>query len=157
MVDTLILLCGIVFVVIIVLGIYCFTRSSSSYNSPQAPQVQLAQPTQPQAPQQTQPLRLTQKVQQGEPALVMFWSQNCVHCHNMKPAWIETMKRLDGKFKVVDAEQSDPDCQHFKLQGYPTIRLFPQGIDQLENFVEYQGDRSPDSFVRFVESGGINV
>ena len=36
------------------------------------------------------------------------------------------------------------------IQGFPTIRYYPNGLNDVENFVEFQNERSVQNLVNFV-------
>lgn len=85
--------------------------------------------------------------------LVMFSATWCGHCQSTAPAWDEVTQNFDGANGVriikVDADQSPDLCQMHSVQGFPTIKYCPNGLDD-PNGVVYQGDRSPASIVEFL-------
>lgn len=52
----------------------------------------------------------------------------------------------------MDATANDiPPAAPFKVQGFPTLKFRPAGSG-LSGFVDYQGDRSLESLIEFVEA-----
>ena len=85
--------------------------------------------------------------------LVMFYAPWCGHCSTTKPELEKAKPELDGKtingkkIKVlmVDCDANPDMNQQFGIEGYPTILLLKK-----TGQVEYNGDRSADSFKQFV-------
>ena len=74
--------------------------------------------------------------------LVEFFAPWCGHCKNLAPHWSKAAKELKGKVKLgaVDATVHQSLAQQYGVQGYPTIKYFPQGIKSGPE--EYNGGRS---------------
>lgn len=86
----------------------------------------------------------------GKPVLVLFHGRQCPHCVAMMPAWDEVKKALFGKMEMRTIEGGDSEMSMYaSVNGVPTIRLYPQGTENMEGFVEYQGDRSAQSIIQF--------
>lgn len=86
--------------------------------------------------------------------MVLFYGENCPHCHAIMPAWKEAKQMLAGKVNLVDLETKQPSYKNYEaVKGVPTIRLFPNGASDTKNFVEYEGDRSASSMAQFAISG----
>lgn len=83
--------------------------------------------------------------------LVLLWGTNCPHCHNMMSDWNEAKQNLQDMIHVVDMNEQNPNMQKLSqgLRGVPTIRYYPDGITQPENFIEYNGNRSAESIEQF--------
>ena len=92
-----------------------------------------------------------QAQRQEGPALVLFYGDHCPHCHDMMPAWSEVRKTLEGKLEVKELESQNPEnANYVPPRGVPTVRLYPNGVSDKQTFVDYSGDRSPQSIVNFV-------
>lgn len=91
---------------------------------------------------------------EGSPSLVLFWMEGCGHCKNMMQAWGEVKRITAGKVNLVEMESKHPDVAKFGITGFPTIRLYPGGFGPQARFVSYSGDRSVQSFMKFLETGG---
>jgi len=109
----------------------------------------------------TPPSDIETMVGSGTPTVALFHSLRCGHSTRMTPAW-EAMKEslLADSFNVeiISFEQSsDPqEIQQQKIGGFPTIRYYSDGFPS-ENFSDYKGDRSKESLIRFITSGGKNM
>lgn len=87
--------------------------------------------------------------------LVMFYAPWCGHCSTTKPELEKAKPDLDGKtingkrvkVMMIDCDDNPEMNKKFDIEGYPTIKLFKQGSQ-----VEYNGDRSKDSFLEFVKN-----
>jgi hypothetical protein len=88
----------------------------------------------------------------GEMAL--FFSHNCPHCVNMMTAWNDACQNLQGKVKTLEFEASSGVPSKHGITGFPSVRYYPDGLANPQKYVEYQGNRSKDSLVKFALSGG---
>lgn len=84
-------------------------------------------------------------------ALVEFYAPWCGHCKNLAPEWAiagNTFDESDGiVIADVDATENQNIAQKYGVQGYPTIKYFPKGSLEPE---EYTGGRSADTIVSWV-------
>lgn len=54
----------------------------------------------------------------------------------------------------MDANENDiPPAAGFRVQGFPTIKFKAAGSSQ---FVDYEGDRSLESFLEYIETNSVN-
>lgn len=91
------------------------------------------------------------------PSLVMFYSDGCEHCQNIKPDWDEAASRVNSSGK---AEMLKFDMVNYRdllaennVSGVPDIRMYPDGFTSGDpQFVKYQGDRSIQSLMGFLEN-----
>ncbi len=76
----------------------------------------------------------------------------CGHCKALVPDWEEAAKRLDGEGAFLGWVDATADAQlaaMFKVQGYPTIKIFPGGASKTyADATEYQGGRTAADIVR---------
>jgi thiol-disulfide isomerase/thioredoxin len=93
----------------------------------------------------------------GGASIVLFHSDHCGHCVDMLPAWEETKNVLSegNQFDVISFEngQQPEEIQNNNIKGFPTVRFYPEGFPS-SNFIEYRGNRSAQSFIKFAQSGG---
>lgn len=88
------------------------------------------------------------------PTLVMFKAEWCGHCQRMKPAFQKcmNMKRSNPNMKIimVDADERKDLVSQHGIEGFPCVRLYPRGMRNRDNMIEYEGDRSEADLVRFL-------
>jgi protein disulfide-isomerase A6 len=77
----------------------------------------------------------------------------CGHCKALVSDWEEAAKRLDGEGAFlgwVDATAEEQLAGMYKVQGYPTIKLFPGGSKTYSDAKDYQGGRTAADIVQTV-------
>jgi len=91
--------------------------------------------------------------------LVEFYAPWCGHCKKLVPTYEklgETYANVKDKILIskMDATENDlPAKATFKVSGFPTIKLFKAGDNEI---VDYQGDRSYESIVEFLNKNTLN-
>lgn len=85
--------------------------------------------------------------------LVEFYAPWCGHCKQLAPIWDQLGEKYKDHAKIVIAkiDSTANELEDIKVHGFPTIKFFPAGSDKV---VEYNGERTLDGFVKFLESGG---
>ena len=110
----------------------------------------MPQPSPPQHQTKPQP----RPPPQSGPVLVLFYGNNCPHCHTLMPAWNEMKQSLAGKMNIKEIEGQNPEMSNYaQIKGVPTVRLYPKGVEEHDQFVEYSGDRSSQSLIKFATTG----
>ncbi|KAK3931157.1 Protein disulfide-isomerase A5 [Frankliniella fusca] len=71
-------------------------------------------------------------IQEEQTVLVMFYAPWCGHCKRMKPDYEKAARmmvdqKIPGKLAAVDATVEQSLAKKFKVQGYPTVKLFHEG------------------------------
>jgi len=91
--------------------------------------------------------------------LLELYAPWCGHCKRLAPTW-ETLgeKFANSKDQIMiakmDANDNDvPPAAGFRIQGFPTIKFKKAGTKE---FIDYEGDRSLESFLEFIESNSVN-
>ncbi|PFH52764.1 hypothetical protein AMATHDRAFT_139013 [Amanita thiersii Skay4041] len=90
---------------------------------------------------------------------IEFYATWCGHCKRLKPTWDSLGERFaDRKDRItiakMEATENDlPQSVPFRVSGFPTIKFKPAGT---RDFVDYDGDRSLESLVAFVEEHAKN-
>ncbi|KAK4689461.1 hypothetical protein P7C73_g637, partial [Tremellales sp. Uapishka_1] len=82
-----------------------------------------------------------------------FMAPWCGHCQRLAPIWDTLGEKYSSNKNIViaqmDATENDiPPQAPFKVSGFPTLKFRPAGSDE---FIDYNGDRSLESLVEFVE------
>ncbi|KIY49249.1 disulfide isomerase [Fistulina hepatica ATCC 64428] len=90
---------------------------------------------------------------------VEFYASWCGHCKRLKPTWDELGKTF-APFKntltiaKMEAQENDlPPSVPFRVSGFPTLKFKPAGT---RDFIDYDGDRSLESLVEFVNQHSVN-
>lgn len=90
---------------------------------------------------------------QDAPVLVFFYATWCPHCTTMMGDWVEVEKALLGKVNVKAIESENPEMANHQIPGFPTLRMFPQGLGHPSMYVDYTGPRNADGIMKFVMEG----
>ncbi|GAA5895654.1 hypothetical protein JCM6882_000362 [Rhodosporidiobolus microsporus] len=99
------------------------------------------------------------KVAEDKDLFVEFYAPWCGHCKKLKPTWDtlgERFSNVKSKLTIAkfDATENDvPASAGFRVSGFPTIKFKAAGSSE---WVSYEGDRSLDSLVEFVEANATN-
>merc|ERR1711991_621001 len=92
--------------------------------------------------------------------MVEFFAPWCGHCKNLAPHWEqlgESFSRFssDVVIAAVDADAHRELGTRFGVSGFPTIKYFPKGSTEPE---DYSGGRTADDLVSYVNSKtGLSV
>ena len=81
--------------------------------------------------------------------LIEFYAPWCGHCKNLDPHWNQAANELKGKIKVakVDATEQKKIAAKYKIQGFPTIKIFPPGPKSDKKVEDYDGPRDSSGIV----------
>nr|KAG5703827.1 hypothetical protein BaRGS_031461 [Batillaria attramentaria] len=84
---------------------------------------------------------------------VEFYAPWCGHCKQLAPIWDELGEKFKDRDDVVIAKMDATanEIEEVKVQSFPTLKYFPAGSDEV---IDYNGERTLDAFIKFVESGG---
>jgi len=96
---------------------------------------------------------------ESKDVFIELYASWCGHCKRLKPTW----DTLGDHFAAVkdsvtiakmEAQENDlPPSAPFKVQGFPTLKFRPAGSKE---FIDYDGDRSLESLIAFVEENAKN-
>jgi len=93
--------------------------------------------------------------------LIEFYAPWCGHCKQLSPEWEKAAKNLKGIVRIgaVNCDNEKELAQHFGIQGFPTIKLFPSTLTPtpdkkgvIKNPEDYQGGRTAAAIVNFALS-----
>ncbi|KAF9453143.1 protein disulfide isomerase [Macrolepiota fuliginosa MF-IS2] len=90
-------------------------------------------------------------LEQG-PAFIKFYAPWCGHCKKLAPSWVQLAAHLRNKVTVaeVDCDAQSSLCAAQKIQGYPTLIYFANGVRS-----EYAGGRRLDQLRTFAETASV--
>ena len=87
------------------------------------------------------------------PQFVIFKAEWCGHCKNTMPE-IEKLKQenLQGvEIVVIDSDEKPDLIKECDVKGFPTIRMYPQGLSNKTNYEDFDGERNVNGFKTFLE------
>ena len=91
----------------------------------------------------------------ASPTLILFMSPGCGHCRNMKPEWEKLIQSYNGGVNVTTLDCSKPQNRQLAsshgVQGYPTIRYYPNGLVDKTSFIEHEGARTQQALMNFLQ------
>lgn len=96
-----------------------------------------------------------------KPTIVLIYADWCGHSKRILPAWDRVREILgeNNQIEVLDFEEKRDKQMVEKLTstlsnfgGFPDIRMFPEGFPGKS--IEYTGDRSEDSILKFAYTNG---
>lgn len=82
---------------------------------------------------------------------VKFYAPWCGHCKSLAPDWEELGSMADGRVKIakLDATQHTVMAHRYKIQGFPTLLMFPAGEKKEITPVHYNGPRTANDLFEF--------
>jgi len=85
--------------------------------------------------------------------LVEFYAPWCGHCKQLAPIYDQLGEKYANSETVVIAkiDATANELEHTKITSFPTIKLYKKETNEA---VDYNGERTLDGFVKFLESGG---
>jgi protein disulfide-isomerase A6 len=84
-----------------------------------------------------------------KPSLIFFYAPWCGHCKNAMPEFQKVMKMKKDVAHMIDCDANQDIAQKYGIQGFPTIRYYPNGIKN-GNPREYQGNRTAEDMMDFI-------
>lgn len=93
--------------------------------------------------------------QSNKPSFVLFYMPKCPHCKKMMNDYDNLMKRYRGVPEVnvikISSDEYPDLMKKYNVQSFPTMRWYPEGMDNMENFEEYNGDRTENAMQSYLE------
>ena len=95
----------------------------------------------------------------ASPTMVMFHVPWCGHCKKAKPMWGElqsagVLNSKDHKVKILDinCEEDKDMAKKHGVDGFPTIKYFPNGINNSSSSIVYENARDLQSLKTFINN-----
>jgi len=93
---------------------------------------------------------------------IEFYAPWCGHCKKLAPIWDELATLVSAKtansnivIAKMDGTENDlPAHVPFRLQGFPTLKLFKAGDNEV---IDYNGDRSLEDLISFLKTNTKNT
>lgn len=86
---------------------------------------------------------------------VLFYVPWCGYCKNVLPIWDQLSQKFSDRENVkimkVNCEKFTNMANKHGVDSYPTIKFFPNGINDTKNYINYVDSRDLSSFIRFLE------
>lgn len=85
--------------------------------------------------------------------LVEFYAPWCGHCKQLAPIFDQLGEKYKDSETVVIAkiDSTANELEHTKITSFPTLKFYKKGDNEA---VDYNGERTLEGFVKFIESGG---
>jgi len=87
------------------------------------------------------------------PQFVIFKAEWCGHCQRAMPE----VKKLQNEnipgveIIVVDSDEQPDLIKECDVKGFPTMRLYPEGLANKSNYENFDGERNLEGFKSFLE------
>ena len=92
-----------------------------------------------------------------KPTFCFFGANWCGYCKRFKPEW-EKLKKMEKTLPVilVSVEHTNEKQKHYfekhKVKGFPTLKYCPNGINNTNNCVPYNGERKAGPILEFLKN-----
>jgi thiol-disulfide isomerase/thioredoxin len=88
----------------------------------------------------------------NQPLFVMYFAEWCGHCKRTMPEFNKLMEQPPNGVKVMKVDSDDTQYKDLlkaqNVQGFPTIRYYPKGLNS--NYSDYEGERTYGGFMNFL-------
>ena len=128
--------------VIVLLGVVVYTRSNSGKKSKTSKNEDFG----PKGVEGTSGQASNSKAE-----FILFWATWCGNCTVIKPEWEKLMEKVGGR-GIDMIESADERANASGITAYPTMRFYPNGLEDPKNFEEYRGARTLAGISEFYDS-----
>ena len=101
-------------------------------------------------------LKTNKKIKGGNKnnkTLVLFYTNWCGYCQMFKPHYNKLKKIYKGSVKIldIDCDKNKRIVNKHNIEGYPTVRLYLNGINDHKNFKDFNKERSIKGLISFLK------
>ena len=91
---------------------------------------------------------------ENRPTLALFYAPWCGHCKSFKPEFEKLKNSYKGPVKIVgiNCDEDKKSAEKHGIQGFPTLRLYKNGLNNVNDFQEYNGQRTAGALNNFLNS-----
>lgn len=77
----------------------------------------------------------------------------CGHCKQLAPIFDQLGEKFkdDDSVLIAKIDSTANELEHTKITSFPTLKYYKKGDNAV---VDYNGERTLEGFVKFIESGG---
>ena len=86
--------------------------------------------------------------EKSDAKFVLFYAPWCGHCKSIKPTWEKLTKNYPNIVTEINCDEEEEVAKANNIQGYPTIKYFPAGMDG--DSIDYEGSRDYKSIESFL-------
>lgn len=90
---------------------------------------------------------------QNGPCLAVFKAEWCGHCKRLMPE-IQKLQQENVEnvnLVIIDSDQQPQLIKEHGIQGFPSIRFYPNGLGNKSDYEDYNGERTAQSLKTFMQ------
>ena len=91
--------------------------------------------------------------------LVLFYTNNCLHCKVLFPKYEKLAKRIKEKNNEIiftKINMAENEIENEDIISFPCIKLYPGNRKNRNNSIIYEGDRSIDDMINFIKKNAFH-
>ena len=97
----------------------------------------------------------------SDPTIALFSASWCGHCKNLIPHWNKFENKYNNKDNIlivnIDSDNNKDLVKKHSVKGFPTIKFCPQGLNNADGTITYEGTRNFPGLVEFLEQCKENL
>lgn len=85
--------------------------------------------------------------------LALFHADWCGHCKRLMPEFSKFESSYNGPANIqkINEASNKQMCQQHGVQGFPTIRYYPNGMSDVKSYRDYEGPRTASGLESFMQ------